>query len=172
MITTAKVTSKGQVTIPKEIRDMLKTDVVEIRPVKGNVIIKPVMSVGGSLQKYAKKYYPLKDIRNSVWEDVVNDKAKKTLKNKIIPERAEGLDFSELEPFTVDTPVVVFFFIPYILETGILDIVKECKLPESSVIGSIQACTRKLEHLKIWFVSHIQGTDRGYIDCFKKHGLK
>jgi hemerythrin len=29
-----------------------------------------------------------------------------------------------------------------------------------------------LEHLKIWLVSHIQGTDRGYIDCFKKHGLK
>ena len=28
-----------------------------------------------------------------------------------------------------------------------------------------------LEHLKVWFVSHIQGTDRGYIDCFKKHGL-
>ncbi len=77
MITTAKVTSKGQVTIPKEIRDMLKTDVVEFRLVKGNVIIKPVMSVGGSLQKYAKKYYPLKDIRNRVWEDVVNDKAKK-----------------------------------------------------------------------------------------------
>jgi AbrB family looped-hinge helix DNA binding protein len=77
MITTAKITSKGQVTIPKEIRDMLKTDVVEFRLVKGNVIIKPVMSVGGSLQKYAKKYYPLNDTRNSVWEDVVNDKAKK-----------------------------------------------------------------------------------------------
>jgi hemerythrin len=28
-----------------------------------------------------------------------------------------------------------------------------------------------LDHLKVWFVSHIQGTDRGYIDCFKKHGL-
>ncbi len=28
-----------------------------------------------------------------------------------------------------------------------------------------------LDHLKVWLVSHIQGTDRGYIDCFKKHGL-
>ncbi len=28
-----------------------------------------------------------------------------------------------------------------------------------------------LDHLKVWFVNHIQGTDRGYIDCFKKHGL-
>ena len=28
-----------------------------------------------------------------------------------------------------------------------------------------------LEHLKIWLVSHMQGVDRGYIKCFKKHGL-
>ncbi|MFQ5787830.1 MAG: transposase, partial [Thermodesulfobacteriota bacterium] len=74
-----------------------------------------------------------------------NTERGKTLKNKIIPERAEELNFSELEPFHVDTPVAgVFFFIPYILETGILDIVKECKLPESSVIGSIQACLSML----------------------------
>jgi hemerythrin-like metal-binding protein len=29
-----------------------------------------------------------------------------------------------------------------------------------------------LEHLKNWLVHHVQGTDRKYIDCFKKHGLK
>lgn len=29
-----------------------------------------------------------------------------------------------------------------------------------------------LEHLKNWLVHHIQGTDRKYLDCFKKHGLK
>ncbi len=69
----------------------------------------------------------------------------KTLTNKIIPERAEVLDFSELEPFKVDTPVVgAFFFIPYILETGILDIVKRCKLPESNAIGPIPACLSML----------------------------
>ncbi len=74
-----------------------------------------------------------------------NKELGKTLMNKIIPERAEDLDFSELEPFNVDTPVAgVFFFIPYILETGILDIVKECKLPESSAIGTIQACLSML----------------------------
>ena len=48
---------------------------------------------------------------------------------------------STLEPFSVDCPSVgVFFFIPYILESGILDILKECDLPESSDIGSVQAC--------------------------------
>ena len=74
-----------------------------------------------------------------------NTELGKTLKNKIIPERAEVLDFSELEPFKVDTPMAgAFFFIPYILETGILEIAKECKLPESSVIGSTQACLSML----------------------------
>lgn len=77
VITTTKITSKGQVTIPKEIREVLNTDVVEFKLVKGNVIIKPVMSVGGSLQKYAKKYHSLKDTRDSVWKNVVNDKTRK-----------------------------------------------------------------------------------------------
>jgi len=74
-----------------------------------------------------------------------NKELGKTLKNKIIPNRAETLDFTELEPFSVDCPTVgVFFFIPYILESGILDVVKECHLPESSIIGSTQACLSML----------------------------
>jgi hypothetical protein len=45
----------------------------------------------------------------------------------------------------MDCPSVgVFFFIPYIIESGILDIVKECQLPKSSVIGSTQACLSML----------------------------
>lgn len=63
-----------------------------------------------------------------------------TKKNKIIPERSENLDFSTLEPFNIDCPVAgVFFFLPYIIDSGIIDIVKKCELPESSVIGSCQA---------------------------------
>lgn len=63
-----------------------------------------------------------------------------TKKGKIIPERSEGLDFSTLKPFSVDTPVAgVFFFLPYIIESCIIDIVKECVLPQSSVIDSVQA---------------------------------
>jgi transposase len=64
----------------------------------------------------------------------------RTLTNKIIPDRSEHLDFIELKKFNLDCPVAgVFFFIPYIIESGILDIVKKCKLPESSDIGSLQA---------------------------------
>ncbi len=68
-----------------------------------------------------------------------------TGKNKIIPERSEHLDFTKLKPFAIDCPVAgVFFFLPYIIESGIVDIVKKCKLPESSDIGSIQACLSML----------------------------
>jgi transposase len=74
-----------------------------------------------------------------------NKELGKTIKNKIIPERSEHLDFSELEPFSVDCPAVgSFFFIPYILESGIIDIMKECELPDSSDIGSTQACLSML----------------------------
>jgi len=74
-----------------------------------------------------------------------NKELGKTVKNKIIADRAENLDFTELEPFSVDCPTVgVFFFIPYILESGILDVVKQCHLPESSIIGSTQACLSML----------------------------
>ncbi|MCP4914669.1 MAG: transposase, partial [Oligoflexia bacterium] len=69
----------------------------------------------------------------------------KTVKNKVISERAGHLDFDELEPFNVDCPTIgIFFFIPYILESEILNIVKECALPESSDIGSLQACLSML----------------------------
>ncbi|MCW4031812.1 MAG: transposase [Candidatus Bathyarchaeota archaeon] len=63
-----------------------------------------------------------------------------TKKKKIIPERSENLDFSSLEPFNIDCPVAgVFFFLPYIIDSGLIDVVKKCELPESSVIGSTQA---------------------------------
>ncbi len=79
MPTTAKITSKGQVTIPKKIRDLLKSDTVEFELVSGNVVVKPVRSVGGSLSRYAKEYVPLKDIRDDVWKGVVSGRvAKKT----------------------------------------------------------------------------------------------
>jgi transposase len=87
----------------------------------------------------------------------------KTSKNKMIPDRSAHLDFSELEPFNIDCPVAgVFFFIPYVLESGILDIVKECRLPESSDIGSVQACLSMLFFKLIGGrrLSHMSNYDR------------
>lgn len=63
-----------------------------------------------------------------------------TKKQQIIPHRAAMLDVDKLEPFTTDCPIAgVFFFLPYIIESGILDVVNQCALPRSSVIESTQA---------------------------------
>ncbi len=35
-----------------------------------------------------------------------------------------------------------------------------------------QIANEKLEYIKRWLVNHIQVTDRKYIDCFKRNGLK
>jgi transposase len=74
-----------------------------------------------------------------------NKELGKSATKKILPVRAGCLSFSELEPFNIDCPSVgVFFFLPYILESGVLDIMKECKLPESGDIGVTQACLSML----------------------------
>ena len=84
-------------------------------------------------------------------------------KNTIIPEIAEKLDFSELEQFSIDCLVVgIFFFLPYIIESGIMDVVKKCDLPGSSVIDAEQACLSMLL-LKLMGserLSHIKHYDR------------
>jgi transposase len=68
-----------------------------------------------------------------------------TKKNKVIPDRAAPLDLERLSSFSVDCPVAgVFFFIPYILESGILQIVRQCNLPESSEIKAEQAALSML----------------------------
>jgi AbrB family looped-hinge helix DNA binding protein len=76
MVLTAKITSKGQITVPKAIRQVLEGNVVEFRVVDGQVVLKSVTSVGGALSKYAKKYEPLAQVRESVWEGVVDEKTK------------------------------------------------------------------------------------------------
>ena len=40
------------------------------------------------------------------------------------------------------------------------------------IMGDYQIANEILEYLKQWFVNHIQETDRKYIECFKKNGLK
>ncbi len=40
------------------------------------------------------------------------------------------------------------------------------------VRGDYQIAKELLEYLRQWLVNHIQGSDREYMDCFKKNGLK
>jgi len=69
----------------------------------------------------------------------------KTLKNTIVPERSASLDFDNIQPFRYDCPVAgVFFFLPYLIESGIIDVVKQSQLPQSSEISAKQACLSML----------------------------
>lgn len=63
----------------------------------------------------------------------------------IIPERSMNLSLKKLQPFRIDCQVAgIFLFLPYILNTGILDIVQGCALPESGDIGKQQAALSML----------------------------
>ncbi|MBU0560134.1 MAG: transposase [Bacteroidetes bacterium] len=68
-----------------------------------------------------------------------------TRKNKLIPEKSENINMDNLKPFNIDCPVAgIYFFLPYIIESGIIEIVQKCRLPESNIIGSVQACLSML----------------------------
>ena len=79
----AKVSKKGQITIPKPIRKKLKIekDGAVLFLVEDNEIkLKGVPGVqseqlAGSLKKYAREYVPLNKIREKVREKVANEAA-------------------------------------------------------------------------------------------------
>ncbi len=72
-----RLTEKGQVTIPKKIRDKLKSEAVVFEILDGTVIIKPVRSVAGALQKYAKAHIPFEESRERAWEGVAHERSRK-----------------------------------------------------------------------------------------------
>ncbi len=75
-----KITSKGQVTIPKEIRKLLKSDVVTFDVVQSNVVIRPVLDAAGSLSEYAKNVKTgssFKRLKDKAWEEVIHEKTGK-----------------------------------------------------------------------------------------------
>ena len=85
-----------------------------------------------------------------------------TQRNEVIALKSAPLDFESLEPFHIDCPVAgVFFFLPYVLESGIVDIVQVCHLPKSSAIDATQACLSMLLLKLIGSkrLSHIQSYD-------------
>jgi AbrB family looped-hinge helix DNA binding protein len=83
----AKVSKKGQITIPKAIREKLKIekqggvlfliedDGVKLKGVPGEQADR----LAGSLNKYAKKYVPLDEIRQKIKGKIADEAAKEGL---------------------------------------------------------------------------------------------
>lgn len=81
MITASvKITSKGQITIPKKIRDKLKTNKVYFEVINDIVIVKPVKDAAGSLSEFAKNVKPgapVRKLKEKAWEKAVRKKTAK-----------------------------------------------------------------------------------------------
>ena len=75
---TATVTSRGQITLPKVVREALgDSKAVEFTVVDNIITMQPIPDRAGSLAQYAKDKpeMPFKEIRRQVWSKVAHDKA-------------------------------------------------------------------------------------------------
>ena len=75
-----KITSKGQVTIPKEIREKLKANSVYFEVEDDTVMVKPVQDAAGSLREYGRNVKPgvtMRQMKGRAWEVAVREKAGK-----------------------------------------------------------------------------------------------
>ncbi len=75
-----KFTRKGQVTIPKEIRERLKATAVYFEVIDDEVVVRAVRDAAGSLSEYAGNAKPdvsMKRMEDRAWEEAVHEKAGK-----------------------------------------------------------------------------------------------
>ncbi|MDA8169872.1 MAG: AbrB/MazE/SpoVT family DNA-binding domain-containing protein [Nitrospiraceae bacterium] len=75
-----KITRKGQVTIPKEIREKLRAEAVYFEVVDDTVMVRAVRDAAGSLAGYAKNVKPgvsMRHMKERAWEESVREKTRK-----------------------------------------------------------------------------------------------
>ena len=75
--TAVKITRKGQVTIPKEIREKLNASAVYFEVANDIVMVKPVRDAAGSLSEYAGNVKPgvsMRKMKARAWEEAVREK--------------------------------------------------------------------------------------------------
>jgi AbrB family looped-hinge helix DNA binding protein len=70
------ISSKGQITLPKKIRNILSTNTVKLEITDDNkVILLPVKDIGGSLSAYKKDNdLPFQEVREQAWKEEVKNK--------------------------------------------------------------------------------------------------
>jgi bifunctional DNA-binding transcriptional regulator/antitoxin component of YhaV-PrlF toxin-antitoxin module len=69
------MTSRGQVTFPRKVREALNSRLIEFDVRDDVVLVRPVRSVAGGLAAYAGKSRPLSQVRDEVWKEVARAKA-------------------------------------------------------------------------------------------------
>jgi len=75
-----KITRKGQVTIPKKIRQKLNATAVYFEVVGDEVVVRAVRDAAGSLSAYARNAKPGRSIarmKDRAWEEAAHEKAGK-----------------------------------------------------------------------------------------------
>ena len=75
---TLSISPRGQITLPKKLRDLFKTNtiVIEIADDK-HAVISPITDVAGSISNYNKETnLPFDKIRNDAWNNSSNKKRK------------------------------------------------------------------------------------------------
>ena len=110
--------------------------------------------------------YPLSSIAKIISDSGIAKLSRRTnqernigTKKQLLSARSGLLDFKTLQPFKIDCPVAgLFLFLPYIIESGIVDVIKKCALPGSSDIECAQAAlsflalkligTERLSHIR------------------------
>lgn len=72
MSVTATITSKGQITLPRDARKALGSNTVEIKVQGEVVVLAPVKSIAGALGKYAGEKASFREVREKVWEEMAD----------------------------------------------------------------------------------------------------
>ncbi len=71
---TAKISSKGQITLPAAMRRALATDRVRLSMKDGTITLTPEVDLGGSLSKYAKGKPDLQLETDDAWARHLDEK--------------------------------------------------------------------------------------------------
>jgi AbrB family looped-hinge helix DNA binding protein len=75
-----KITKKGQVTIPKKIRERLRATAIYFEVVNDEVVVRAVRDAAGALSEYARNKKPdvsIKHMKDRAWEEAVYEKTGK-----------------------------------------------------------------------------------------------
>lgn len=75
-----KITRKGQVTLPKEVRQTLSANTIYFEIEDGIVTVQPVRDAAGSLREFAgnvKSGASMKQMRDKAWKEALREKSAK-----------------------------------------------------------------------------------------------